>query len=186
MPVPPCRAIGMPVGLDEVGDPLACRGSGVGLYMPCALPIAGAKTSTPVARMKSTAISRRLRVGARRRSRCRPRRPRCPRSRPRRARRSGCASATTSMRLAAVLRDVSSRRRTAPSSSPCARQSVITSRSGQWSRCSATGTSMSRRPSRRHIAIRTSAPSHLDGLDRRLQDERRPLLLGGREHGLDA
>ena len=45
-------------GLDQVGDPLVRRAPARRLYWPCALPIAGAKQSTPVRLMKSTATSR--------------------------------------------------------------------------------------------------------------------------------
>ncbi len=109
--------------------------------MPCALPMAGANTSTPVASMKATETSSVCRadsvsepmpsstpvIDSISPSTCAPYRR---------------ASATTSM----VCRWFSSTGSWEASNStefqPTSRHSVITARSGQWSRCSETGTSM--------------------------------------------
>ena len=56
-PVPPCSAIGMPVASTR-SVTRWWSSTGAALYWPWALPMAGAKTSTPVCLMKSTAISR--------------------------------------------------------------------------------------------------------------------------------
>ena len=102
MPVPPWSATGMPVA-STMSVTRWLSSCGAARYMPCALPMAGAKTSTPVVRMKSSAVS-----------------SDCSRSDPPRRdvldplealdlaldqRAVGLASATTSMRLAGVLLD---------------------------------------------------------------------------------
>ena len=50
IPLPPCKRDRDRVGLDDVGDALGIEGRSAA-YMPCALPIAGAKQSIPVSRM---------------------------------------------------------------------------------------------------------------------------------------
>ena len=115
-PVPPCRAIGTPVASTRSRDPLGVQ-HGRRVYWPCALPMAGAKQSTPVRRMKSTATSRRLLLATPRRSRCRPRRPGCPRSRPRRGHRGRGPRPPPRWSGAGSPRRRARARRTAPSSS---------------------------------------------------------------------
>ena len=146
--------------------------------------MAGAKTSTPVRLMKSTATSRLCSVDAS----SEPMSSSTPLMHsisPSTWAPCARASATTSIVCREVLGDRRARgRRRARSSSPRRRHSVITSRSGQWSRCSATGTSMSAVHRPEHADQPVTAVG-ADGLDRGLQDDRRALLLGGGEHRLD-
>ncbi len=56
IPVPPWSATGMPVASTMSVTRWESR-CGAVLYVPWALPMAGAKTSTPVSRTKSTTVS---------------------------------------------------------------------------------------------------------------------------------
>ena len=162
--------------LDQVGDPLVRRAPAPRCTGRARCRSPGRSSRRPVRRMKSTATSRRLLRRTPRPSRRRPRRPGCPRSRPRRARRAARASATTSM----VCRRFSATSSSCASNStefqPPARQSVITARSGQWSRCSATGTVDVPTPAPGTMSNSCRPAVHAHRLHRGLQDDRRPLL----------
>ena len=154
MPVPPWSATGIPVASTMSVTRWLSR-VGVAAYVPWALPIAGANTSTPVAVTNSTTVSSDWTSAA---------------SSPviSSVRLKPSISPSTSAPWRAGLGDdldalagfsstdsfeASNRTEFQPS----ARHWLITARSGQWSRWSATGTVMSF-VSARHIAIITSAP----------------------------
>ena len=141
-PVPPCRAIGMPVASTRA---VTRSWSSVGdaLYRPCALPMAGAKQSTPVRSMKSTATSR-LCCAETSSDPTPSSTPWIPSISPSTCAPTCLASATTSMVCARFSATSSSWASNSTEFQPPARQSLITDRSGQWSRWRTTGTSTSR------------------------------------------
>ena len=135
---------------------------GSAAYTPCALPIAGAKQSTPVARMKAERhlerLARRLLVGADV--------VLDPLDALDLALDVGAVAARLGhdlVGLALVLLD-RQRRGVEQHGVPAALQArVMTSRSGQWSRCRVTGTSMpaGHRPphAEEHVRGRSTSPS---------------------------
>ena len=129
---------------------------GVVLYMPWALPIAGAKTSTPVALTKSIARLERLLVDPLVVGHVLDPLEALDLALDQRAVATGLGDDLDA--LALVLLDA---RACEPSNrtefQPFSRHSLMTSRSGQWSRWSATGT-LIERVMAHHIAYRTSAP----------------------------
>ena len=124
--------------------------------MPWALPMAGAKQSMPVKRMKSSATSSAW-VSLASSLPMPSSTPRMGSISPSTAAPSACASTTISAqaaRLSATLMREPSNR---TDCQPWARQALMSARSGQWSRWRATGTGTSRAISW-NIAYRTRMP----------------------------
>ena len=169
-PCPPWSAMGMGSAA-TMAETRSASSSGACAYMPWALPMAGAKQSTPVCRMKSSATSseRALAglVGA-----------------------DAVLDALDGLDLAfdggpervrlghdlgtqvAVLLDAQPRAVEEDGVPPLARQAVMTARSGQWSRWSATGHGQVAGHLAEHRE-QDAQPDRLHGLDRRLDDDGR-------------
>ena len=154
---------------------------GAAWYVPWALPMAGANTSTPVARTKSTTVSSDWTCSASSPviSSVRLKPSISPSTRaPYRL-----ASSTTSMHWRWFSSTDSLLASNRTEFQPLARQAEITARSGQWSRCSATGTET--RPAYAvHIAYMASMPVIWTCLTDVWTMSGRLQLLGGGEDGL--